>query len=113
MSPLQSVKFWLGEHLDLAKDALHIYVALILFLGSAALFRWPIKSWKPLAVVAVAALAGETWDMIDRVRGHIPQDLWGNWKDVWNTLFWPTMMWLLASRTALFDRRDFQKGTEE
>ena len=59
MSPLQTVKYWLIQHFDLAKDALHIYVALLLFFGSALLFRWPVRSWKPWAIVLAAALIGE------------------------------------------------------
>lgn len=105
MSPLQQAKLWLVGNLHLAKDALHIYVALFVFLGSAALFRWPLRSWKPLALVAVAAIGGEAWDMIDRVRGGIGQDPAGNWKDVWNTMFWPTALWLLARYTVVLRRR--------
>ena len=66
MSPLQSAKFWLVQHLSLAKDALHIYVGLALFLGSALLFRWPLRSWKPWAFheLKLAALGGHV------VHGH-------------------------------------------
>jgi hypothetical protein len=104
MSPLQSVKFWLVENVHLAKDALHIYVGLIVFLGSAALFRWPLRSWKPWAAVLVVTLAGEAWDMIDRLRGGITQSPDGNWKDVWNTMFWPTILFMLARYTTILRR---------
>jgi hypothetical protein len=102
MSPLQSVKFWLVQHLDLAKDALHIYVGLTLFLGSALLFRWPLRSWKPWAVAAAAALLGEAWDLRDSLAWHTRIDLRGNWKDLWNTLFWPSVLLILARATTLF-----------
>ena len=102
MSPLQSAKFWLVQHLSLAKDALHIYVGLALFLGSALLFRWPLRSWKPWAVVLAAALLGEAWDLRDSGVYHTRVNLWANWKDVWNTMFWPSALLLLARFTGLF-----------
>ena len=55
MSPLQTGKFWLIEHVGLAKDALHVHVGLLLFVGSALIFRWPIRSWKPWAVALPGA----------------------------------------------------------
>ena len=108
MSPLQSAKFWLVQHLSLAKDALHIYVGLALFLGSALLFRWPLRSWKPWTVALAAALLGEAWDLRDSGVYHTRVNLWANWKDVWNTMFWPSALLLLARGTELFsgDRRE-------
>jgi hypothetical protein len=79
-------------------------VALALFLGSAALFRWPLKSWRPWLVVLVAALTGEAWDLRDSLVYHTPIELGGNLKDVLDTLFWPTVLVLLARSTRVFKR---------
>jgi hypothetical protein len=51
--------------------------------------------------VLLAALAGEAWDLVDTWRiGARPA--WGrNWHDVWNTCFWPTILFLLARHTRL------------
>ena len=106
MSPLQTVKYWLIQHFSLAKDALHIYVALLLFFGTALAFKWPLRSWKPWAIVLAAALIGEAWDLRDSAAYHTRVDLWGNWKDVWNTMFWPTAILLLARFTPLFGSGD-------
>lgn len=103
-SPLQGVKLWLVGHAGLAKDALHIYVALALFFGSALLFRWPLRSWKPLMVVVLAAMAGEIWDLRDSRLYHTLINLRANWHDVWNTCFWPALMMILARTTELFRR---------
>ena len=105
MSGFQQSKLWLMQLLGLPKDALHIYVGLAVFLLSAALFRWPLRSWKPLGVVAAAAVLGEAWDIGDTLRfGAIP--LWErSWHDVWNTCFWPSVLFLVARYTRLFDRR--------
>ncbi|MBA3878828.1 MAG: hypothetical protein C0500_03830 [Sphingobium sp.] len=104
MSWLQSSKLWLIGQTDLAKDALHIYVALGLFFGSALLFGWKLSSWKPWSVVLAAALLGEAWDIRDRIASGMPLDLWGDWHDIWNTMFWPSVILLLARRTRLFGR---------
>ncbi|RYD48338.1 MAG: hypothetical protein EOP60_15865 [Sphingomonadales bacterium] len=105
MSPLQTTKLWLIDHLDLAKDALHIYVGLLVFLGCALLFRWPVRSWKPWAAALAVAAIGEVWDLRDSSIQHTRIDLWGNWKDLWNTMFWPTALLLLARFTPIFERR--------
>lgn len=102
MSPLQSTKFWLMQHLGLAKDALHVHVGLILFVGSALLFRWPVRSWKPWAAALAATLLGEAWDLRDSLAYDTRIDLWANLHDVWNTMLWPSLLLILARTTALF-----------
>ena len=104
MSPLQQAKLFIVDHLHLAKDALHIYVALALFLGSAALFRWPLKSWRPWLVVLAAALIGEAWDLRDSLAYGTRFELGGNLKVVMNTLFWPTVLILVARATRVLKR---------
>ncbi|TGX52370.1 hypothetical protein E5A73_16385 [Sphingomonas gei] len=104
MSPLQSVKFWLVGHAGLAKDALHVHVGLLLFVGSALIFRWPVRSWKPWAVALAGALAGEMWDLRDSLVYHTRIALWANFHDVWNTILWPSLLVLLARTTALFGK---------
>jgi len=105
MSPLQSVKLWLVEHAGLAKDALHIHIGLLLFVGSALVFRCSVRSWKPWAVVFAAALIGEAWDLRDSLVHHTPIALWANVHDIWNTMLWPSLMVLLARTTSLFGVR--------
>lgn len=104
MSPLQDAKLWLGANLGLAKDALHIYIALLLFFGSATIFRWPLRSWKPWLVVAVATIVGEAWDLYDSIAYDTPIRLAANAKDILNTLFWPTALMMLARWTRVLKR---------
>ena len=73
MSSLQTVKFWLVENVHLAKDALHIYVGLAVLLGSALVFRWPLRNFTPWLAVFVVTVLGEAWDMIDRMRMGVAQ----------------------------------------
>ena len=104
MSPLQQTKRFLVEHLDLAKDALHIYVALTVFLGACLLFKWKAAQGKPWLLVLAVALTGEAWDLRDSLVYHTRIDLWGNWKDLWNTMLVPTVLMLAARYTRVFRR---------
>jgi hypothetical protein len=99
----QSVKLTIVEVSHLSKDALHIYLGLGVFVVTALVFRKRIQSslvpW--LAVLLVASL-GEIVDMHDDIKTL------GYWRwaaslhDVLNTMFWPTVLLILARFTRLF-----------
>jgi hypothetical protein len=99
MSVLQSAKLVLAEATSLGKDALHVYVGLAVMLGVVIAFKKPLSDWRPILAVALASIAGELWDIIDTFS-HGGRPRWsGNTKDIWNTLFWPTILFLLARFT--------------
>lgn len=100
----QLLKLRLVETTGLAKDALHIYVGLGVLFGTALLFGWKLSSWRPWLAVALVALAGEAWDLRDTITAHQFVYLWANWHDLWNTLFWPSVILLIARRTRLLGR---------
>lgn len=83
----------------LAKDALHVHVGLAIFIGAAIVMRRSISDWRPLAVVFAAAVTGEVWDFIDRLR-WTTLPLWADHRhDLWNTMLWPALLFLLARYT--------------
>jgi hypothetical protein len=49
--------------------------------------------------VALAAVAGEAWDVADTWTAGEPVAWSRNWHDVWNTCFWPAVLFLLARYT--------------
>lgn len=102
---LQTAKLWLMDGTGLAKDALHIHVGLIVYLGSALIFRWPLRAWKPWLTALLAAAAGEAWDIRDRWANGVRPAPADHWHDIWNTMLWPSAMLLLARFTRLFTRR--------
>jgi hypothetical protein len=104
MNSFQSAKLILVEATSLGKDALHIYVGLTVMLLVVILFKKSLADWRPLAAVAVASIAGELWDVIDTFsHGRTPR--WNaNWKDIWNTMFWPTILFGLARFTRVLKR---------
>ena len=104
MSPFQSTKLMLVEATNLGKDALHIYVGLGVMLLVVIAFKRSLRDWQPLAAVLLAALAGEIWDVIDTwSHGGRPR-FNANWKDVWNTMFWPCVLFGLARFTRVLKR---------
>ena len=104
MSVLQQAKLFVMEVTHLAKDALHIYVGLGVMFAVAILLRKSLKDWQPIAAVLLAAVAGEVWDVIDTfAHGGTPR-FDANGKDVWNTMFWPTILFLLARFTKVLKR---------
>ena len=104
MSPLQSAKLVILDATNLGKDALHIYVGLGVMLLVAVALKRSLGDWRPLLAVAIAALAGEIWDVFDTwAHGGSPR--WNaNWKDVWNTMFWPSVLFVLARFTKVLKR---------
>jgi cell shape-determining protein MreD len=70
----------------------------------AILFRRSLADWRPIAAVMIASVAGEVWDLIDTLD-HGGRPRWsGNWKDIWNTMFWPAILFALARFTRVLKR---------
>lgn len=67
-----------------------------MFLTVAAVSRKRLRTIVPLLIVVAVAIAGEVVDMRDDLSSL------GHWRweaslhDVLNTLFWPTVIWLLV-----------------
>ena len=97
-------KLWLVDATGLPQDALHVYLGLIIFLGFAAVFRLSLRDWRPITAVLLAVLAGEAWDLADMYRtGEAPR--WGmSGHDVWNTMFWPLVLFILARWSGVLKR---------
>jgi hypothetical protein len=80
----------------LSKDALHIYFGLALFL--LIRLAWRRRGGWLLAWAAVLAMAcgGEWLDMRAEASRHAIQPDAAHWHDIWNTMFWPTMLLLVG-----------------
>ena len=89
-------KSWLVTASDLGKDALHIYFGLALFMLVRLAWRWRggwVAAW--LAVL-VMACGGEWLDLNAEIsRSSIQPDA-AHWHDIWNTIFWPTILLLVG-----------------
>ena len=95
---------FLVENMHLAKDALHIYVALGVFFGSCLLFGWKASQWRPVMAVLAVALAGESWDLYDTLAAGEAAAFGSHAKDLVNTLMLPTIIMLIARHSRVFRR---------
>lgn len=80
----------------LAKDALHIYAGMALFLLIRLLWRWRggwLLAW--LAVLAMACTV-EWIDLKAEAANSTLQPDAAHWHDIWNTMFWPTVLLLVG-----------------
>lgn len=93
----QDKKAALVEHANLSRDALHVYFALLIYLGACWLFRWKAGSIKPWLVVLAFQLVNELFDMRVSYEDDGVIWIWANIKDMVNTMIAPTML-LLAAR---------------
>lgn len=91
---LSTTKRELGEALDMSDDLLHVHLGLAIFVVTALLLRRRMRSVWPLAIVAALALANEVMD-------YAVVEPWSathSALDIVNTIFWPTVLFLLARR---------------
>lgn len=92
----QSIKLDIIAATGLAKDALHVYIGLALFL--AIRLCWRRRGGWVLAWLAVLVLAvGTEWldiQMEALDNGNQPDS--AHWHDIWNTMFWPTVLLLIG-----------------
>ncbi len=100
----QAIKLAMADFFGLEKDALHVYVGLTLYLLSAMAFRLPLRDLRLIGVVFLAAVAGELLDLYRYVQPEDPPRWWSNWHDIWNTMFWPTVLFGLARFTRVLKR---------
>ena len=84
------------EATGLDKDALHIYFGMTLFLLVRLAWRrrggW-VVAW--LAVLAMAC-GGELLDLTAEISKSAIQPDAAHWHDIWNTMFWPTVLLLVG-----------------
>jgi len=96
MSPFQSFKHEVVQLAALSKDALHIYVGLVVFLTVAAIARKGLRSGMALLAVLGVAAVGEVLDLRDEMHSRQHLNWWASIHDLINTCFWPLVVWLLA-----------------
>ena len=100
-SIVQALKLDIMGFTGLAKDALHIYVGLGVWLLAAAVFRRSITTLRPWLAVLVVACVIEGFDAFDDWVQLAHWRYRASLHDVVNTLFWPTVLALLARYTRL------------
>jgi hypothetical protein len=87
----------LAADLTIAKDALHIYLAFVIQVSAAALFRKPLSSGLPWLTVLLLELVNEGLDMWLGEEAQLKRwQLEGAAHDLVNTMILPTALLLLC-----------------
>ena len=85
-------------------NALAIHIGLTVFLAAILFLKKSPRDWQPLAAVVLAALAPDLWLAVDNVMHGKSPSFSPDWKRVGITLFWPTILFLIARFTKLLKR---------
>jgi hypothetical protein len=80
----------------LGKDALHIYFGLALFLAVRLIWRRRGGGLIAWAAVLVMACGGEWLDLQAEISRSAIQPDAAHWHDIWNTMFWPTVLLIVG-----------------
>lgn len=88
-----ALKQWLGELTGATEDLLHLHFGLLIFVVVAVVFRRRMHSPWPVSLVWAFALLNELVDYFAPLWQVDTSAL-----DVLNTVFWPTILFLVARR---------------
>ena len=98
-----AAKTSLGAMLGASEDLLHVHAGLLIFFAAALLFRRRMRSRVPVGFVWLFAIANELLDAFSPIP--TPSG-WEGVVDVVNTVFWPTLLFLLARRRGAAEDRN-------
>ena len=94
----------LVDYVGLEKDAVHIHVALLLYILALWLFRQSRRSRFPWLFVFAIQSANEIHDLIYNWPDGPAWALSESAKDMWNTMLWPTVLLVVGRYTNWFSR---------
>jgi hypothetical protein len=96
------VKLFIQNHVGLERDALHIHLALFLYLLATLLLRRGRRSVLPWLFVLGVEFANEVRDWLNVGQARRPEVFQEGVKDLWNTMLWPSILLLLGRYTSFF-----------
>ena len=90
-----AAKTSLAAVIGASEDLLHVHAGLLIFFAGALVFRRRMRSRIPVSLVWLFALANELFDAFSPMPSS---SRWEVAADILNTVFWPTLLFLLARR---------------
>ncbi|WP_106639872.1 hypothetical protein [Allosphingosinicella vermicomposti] len=99
------IKIFVEAYTGLERDALHVHLALLLYLLAMFIFRQTRRSRLPWLVVLAVELLNEMFDIRRAQMGGSPIAWDEGLKDLWNTMLWPTVLLVIGRYTTLFEHR--------
>lgn len=106
------LKIFIEAYTGLERDALHIHIALLVYLLAMFLFRQSRRSRLPWLVVLAFELLNELLDIRRTQMLGEPIQWAESLKDLWNTMLWPTILLLVGRYTNLFEHRGHHDGEQ-
>ena len=97
-------KLLIEHYTGLERDALHIHAAILLYVVSMAVFRQSRRSRFPWLVVLAAELINEAHDLSINIPDDPAWAIEGSFRDLWNTMLWPTVLLLIGRYTNWFQK---------
>lgn len=104
------VKIFIEHYTGLERDALHIHLAILLYLCAMFVFRQTRRSRIPWLVVLAFEILNELFDLRWQQMQGAPLAWHESLKDLWNTMLWPTVLLLIGRYTTLFEHRAKKRG---
>ena len=104
-----SYKIWLIETVGLTNDAMHVHGALLILCVSALVLRRRPDSLWYWIIVFIAELFNEYADLRGSAPGEATMD--AALHDIYNTMFWPTVILILGRVLFPRKKRDFVSPT--
>ena len=104
MESFSNLKNAIAFYTGLEKDALHIHVALLLYVLALWIFRQTRRSRFPWIAVFLIEMANEGHDLIINWPEGPHWAISESAKDLWNTMLWPTVLLLVGRYTDWFSR---------
>jgi hypothetical protein len=94
----EAAKDWLSSEFHVSHAVLHIHLGLTLYLMTGLLLRRPLGSVLPWLVVVALELVNEASDFLRYYVSAWPWTPTNTIEDIFNTLFWPTILVVLFHR---------------
>ncbi|MBN2366608.1 MAG: hypothetical protein EH225_11925 [Calditrichaeota bacterium] len=102
-SIFQGIKRELLELTMLSKDAIHIYIGMVVFLSWNILFKKSFNSLKALIPVFSVALILEIFDIRDNYMSTGSMHITASLHDIINTCFWPFVL-VILEKSGIMER---------
>lgn len=89
-------KTLIRDSMGLSNDALHIHIALLILLASAALYRMRPDRIQPWLTVMLFEFINEYSDLLYSTEEDAAVRWSESWHDIGNTMLWPTVILVLG-----------------
>jgi hypothetical protein len=93
------LKDLIEQYTGLERDALHVHVALFIYIVAALIFRRSRRSLLPWFIVFGVEIANEAHDLWRSVAVGENPVFGESLKDLWNTMLWPTVLLVVGRHT--------------